>query len=204
MERVVRGDVVIVPKGTPHWFKQVDGAFLYYVVKVLLFAEPVIAEIIPVIRSEDDHRVRESATGFEGLPHPPQVIIEAALKLAAKLPGEVIEQAAVVISGHEPNDAKVLRLPAIEQREVGVRPAWPSWPTGWRAVRCSSPPRRSSTTPSTPRAIEPTGGFGNSGMRRRWRSTTPPTCHSRVTPGTCSSVSCWPRPARSSSRVGVG
>jgi uncharacterized protein GlcG (DUF336 family) len=29
-----RGDVAIVPKGTPHWFKQVDGAFLYYVVKV--------------------------------------------------------------------------------------------------------------------------------------------------------------------------
>ena len=29
-----KGDVVIVPKGTPHWFKKVDGAFLYYVVKV--------------------------------------------------------------------------------------------------------------------------------------------------------------------------
>lgn len=29
-----KGDVVIVPKGTPHWFKRVDGAFLYYVVKV--------------------------------------------------------------------------------------------------------------------------------------------------------------------------
>jgi uncharacterized protein GlcG (DUF336 family)/quercetin dioxygenase-like cupin family protein len=29
-----KGDVMIVPKGTPHWFKQVDGAFLYYVVKV--------------------------------------------------------------------------------------------------------------------------------------------------------------------------
>jgi quercetin dioxygenase-like cupin family protein len=29
-----RGDVVIVPKRTPHWFKQVDGAFLYYVVKI--------------------------------------------------------------------------------------------------------------------------------------------------------------------------
>jgi uncharacterized protein GlcG (DUF336 family)/mannose-6-phosphate isomerase-like protein (cupin superfamily) len=29
-----KGDVVIVPKGTPHWFKEVDGAFLYYVVKV--------------------------------------------------------------------------------------------------------------------------------------------------------------------------
>jgi uncharacterized protein GlcG (DUF336 family) len=29
-----KGDVILVPKGTPHWFKQVDGAFLYYVVKV--------------------------------------------------------------------------------------------------------------------------------------------------------------------------
>lgn len=29
-----KGDVVIVPKNTPHWFKKVDGAFLYYVVKV--------------------------------------------------------------------------------------------------------------------------------------------------------------------------
>jgi glc operon protein GlcG len=29
-----KGDVIIVPKGTPHWFKKVDGAFLYYVVKV--------------------------------------------------------------------------------------------------------------------------------------------------------------------------
>jgi len=32
--RLKKGDVLIVPKGTPHWFKQVDGAFLYYVVKV--------------------------------------------------------------------------------------------------------------------------------------------------------------------------
>jgi glc operon protein GlcG len=29
-----RGDVIIVPRGTPHWFKQVDGVFKYYVVKV--------------------------------------------------------------------------------------------------------------------------------------------------------------------------
>lgn len=29
-----KGDVLIVPKGTPHWFRQVDGTFLYYVVKV--------------------------------------------------------------------------------------------------------------------------------------------------------------------------
>lgn len=28
------GDVVVVPNGTPHWFKQVNGTLLYYVVKV--------------------------------------------------------------------------------------------------------------------------------------------------------------------------
>jgi glc operon protein GlcG len=29
-----KGDVVIVPAGTPHWFKEVPGPFQYYVVKV--------------------------------------------------------------------------------------------------------------------------------------------------------------------------
>jgi len=28
------GDVVVIPNGTPHWFKQVTAPFLYYVVKV--------------------------------------------------------------------------------------------------------------------------------------------------------------------------
>jgi len=28
------GDVVVIPNGTPHWFKQVTVPFLYYVVKV--------------------------------------------------------------------------------------------------------------------------------------------------------------------------
>ena len=27
------GDIIIVPKGTPHWFKDVSGPVLYYVVK---------------------------------------------------------------------------------------------------------------------------------------------------------------------------
>ena len=30
-----KGDVVVVPKGTPHWFKDVPGPITYYVVKVL-------------------------------------------------------------------------------------------------------------------------------------------------------------------------
>jgi glc operon protein GlcG len=29
-----KGDLMIVPNGTPHWFEQVSGPFLYYVVKV--------------------------------------------------------------------------------------------------------------------------------------------------------------------------
>jgi glc operon protein GlcG len=29
-----KGDVIIVPKGTPHWFRDVAGPVLYYVVKV--------------------------------------------------------------------------------------------------------------------------------------------------------------------------
>lgn len=32
--RLAKGDVMIVPNGTPHWFKDVDGPVLYYVVKV--------------------------------------------------------------------------------------------------------------------------------------------------------------------------
>jgi glc operon protein GlcG len=32
--RIAKGDVLIVPKGTPHWFQQVTSPFNYYVVKV--------------------------------------------------------------------------------------------------------------------------------------------------------------------------
>ena len=32
--RLVRGDVITVPNGTPHWFKDVKSPFTYYVVKV--------------------------------------------------------------------------------------------------------------------------------------------------------------------------
>jgi glc operon protein GlcG len=28
------GDVIVIPNGTPHWFKEVKGPLLYYVVKV--------------------------------------------------------------------------------------------------------------------------------------------------------------------------
>jgi len=29
-----KGDVIIIPNGTPHWFKEVGGTFLYYTIKV--------------------------------------------------------------------------------------------------------------------------------------------------------------------------
>lgn len=31
---IAKGDVIIVPKGTPHWFQSVEAPLLYYVVKV--------------------------------------------------------------------------------------------------------------------------------------------------------------------------
>ena len=31
---LAKGDVVIVPEGTPHWFQEIQGPFIYYVVKV--------------------------------------------------------------------------------------------------------------------------------------------------------------------------
>jgi glc operon protein GlcG len=31
---LAKGDVIVVPSGVPHWFKKVEGTFLYYVVKV--------------------------------------------------------------------------------------------------------------------------------------------------------------------------
>lgn len=32
--RIVKGDVIVIPHGTPHWFKSVSGPIDYYVVKV--------------------------------------------------------------------------------------------------------------------------------------------------------------------------
>jgi len=29
-----KGEVIIVPSNTPHWFKEVNGQFLYYTIKV--------------------------------------------------------------------------------------------------------------------------------------------------------------------------
>jgi quercetin dioxygenase-like cupin family protein len=31
--QIATGDVIIVPAGTPHWFKEVPGPLTYYVVK---------------------------------------------------------------------------------------------------------------------------------------------------------------------------
>jgi glc operon protein GlcG len=31
---IAEGDVIVVPNGVPHWFKQISGPFTYYVVKV--------------------------------------------------------------------------------------------------------------------------------------------------------------------------
>jgi glc operon protein GlcG len=42
--RLVPGDVVVIPNGIPHWFKEVEAPFLYYVVKVREAARPLASE----------------------------------------------------------------------------------------------------------------------------------------------------------------
>ncbi len=32
--KVTKGDLIVIPQGIPHWFSEVDGTFLYFVVKV--------------------------------------------------------------------------------------------------------------------------------------------------------------------------
>lgn len=34
VRQLKKGDVIIVPNNTPHWFKDVSGEFLYYTIKV--------------------------------------------------------------------------------------------------------------------------------------------------------------------------
>jgi mannose-6-phosphate isomerase-like protein (cupin superfamily) len=33
--KLAKGDVIVIPRGVPHWFKQVEGTFVYFVVKVV-------------------------------------------------------------------------------------------------------------------------------------------------------------------------
>ena len=45
--RLGPGDVVVIPNGTPHWFKNVEAPFLYYVVKVRQASRQVAMETAP-------------------------------------------------------------------------------------------------------------------------------------------------------------
>jgi hypothetical protein len=41
------GDVVVIPNGVPHWFKEVQAPFLYYVVKVRQASRPTAIGAMP-------------------------------------------------------------------------------------------------------------------------------------------------------------
>ena len=34
-QSLAKGDIIVIPAGIPHWFKEVNGTFLYYMVKVV-------------------------------------------------------------------------------------------------------------------------------------------------------------------------
>jgi glc operon protein GlcG len=43
---LVAGDVVVIPNGIPHWFKEVKAPFLYYVVKVRQASRPTAVGVV--------------------------------------------------------------------------------------------------------------------------------------------------------------
>ncbi|HJR17685.1 MAG TPA: cupin domain-containing protein [Gemmatimonadales bacterium] len=45
--QLVAGDVVVIPNGVPHWFKEVNTPFLYYVVKVRQASRPTAVGVNP-------------------------------------------------------------------------------------------------------------------------------------------------------------
>ena len=55
------------------------------VVKVLLLAEPVVAQIVAVIGSEHDQRIFPAPELFERIPHAPEMIVEAAMASAVPI-----------------------------------------------------------------------------------------------------------------------
>jgi glc operon protein GlcG len=46
--KLVKGDVIVVPNNTPHWFKVVDGTLLYYTIKVRC-ADCVSTDMRPLV-----------------------------------------------------------------------------------------------------------------------------------------------------------
>lgn len=46
--KLVKGDVIVVPNNTPHWFKAVDGTLLYYTIKVRC-ADCVSTDMRPLV-----------------------------------------------------------------------------------------------------------------------------------------------------------
>ena len=45
--RLVAGDIVVIPNGVPHWFREVKAPFLYYVVKVRQAGRPTTIGVTP-------------------------------------------------------------------------------------------------------------------------------------------------------------
>jgi mannose-6-phosphate isomerase-like protein (cupin superfamily) len=41
--QITQGDVVVVPAGVPHWFKEVRGPFLYFVCKPIAAPDSLVS-----------------------------------------------------------------------------------------------------------------------------------------------------------------
>ena len=62
-----KGDVIVIPKGTPHWFKEVPELVVYFVVKAVTLNVPPAAEQIEsaVLAAPEERRADAGVLGYD-------------------------------------------------------------------------------------------------------------------------------------------
>ena len=62
-----KGDVIVIPRGTPHWFKDVPELVVYYVVKAVTLNVPAPEEQIStaILAAPEDRRAAATVLGYD-------------------------------------------------------------------------------------------------------------------------------------------
>ncbi len=65
--QLTKGDVIVIPRGTPHWFKEVPHPVVYYVVKVVTLNVPAAEEQIStaILAAPEDRRADATVLGYD-------------------------------------------------------------------------------------------------------------------------------------------
>jgi len=66
-QQLATGDVIVIPRGTPHWFKEVPELVVYYVVKAVTLNVPPAEEQIStaILAAPEDRRADATVLGYD-------------------------------------------------------------------------------------------------------------------------------------------